>query len=317
MTGGIDVWDPDVAVIVERLRAAGAPSVRELGVDGVRASLESIVRPKGPEMASVVDARADGPHGEIPLRIYRPEDAPSSNSPALVWFHGGGMIMGSLHSFDRVARDVAHASGAVVVNVEYRLAPEHRYPVGNDDAYAAVCWTHDHAAELGLDVNRIGVGGDSAGGGLAASTSLRARNDQGPNICQQVMFYPGLERPTDRPSMKQFADSPFLTVDDVTWMKNMYLGDDPSVDDEYGTPALASDLSGLPPAIVVSGHGDPLRDGVEEYGHRLQEAGVPTAVIRYPGVGHGFAMQTATVARARMAMAEVGALVAARFAWSG
>ena len=186
--------------------------------------------------------------------------------------------------------------------------------LAHDEAYAALCWFHEQASVLGVDAGRIGVGGDSAGGGLAAATALRARNEDGPAIAQQVMFYPGLERRCDRPSMREFGDSPFLTAADIDWMKDLYLGDDPATDDEYGTPALASSLAGLPPAIIAVGHADPLRDGVEDYGNRLRDAGVPTAQLRYPGVGHGFAMQTATVARARAAMAEVGALVAARFA---
>ena len=308
------LWDADVAQIVERMKEVGARPLHELGVDGTRRSVESIVRPAGPDMGSTTDTGFDGPHGWVPVRIYRPRRAPLVGSPSLLWFHGGGMIMGSLDSFDRLARDVAAATGAVVVNVDYRLAPEHRYPVANDEAYSALCWLAAHATDFGLDAAQIGVGGDSAGGGLAAATTLRARNDDGPAIAQQVLFYPGLERRRDRPSMQEFGDSPFLTATDIDWMKSLYLGDDPSADDEYGTPALASSLAGLPQAVIAVGYADPLRDGVEEYGDRLRDAGVPTAQLRYPGVGHGFAMQTATVARARAAMAEVGALVAARFA---
>ncbi|TYQ10275.1 UNVERIFIED_ORG: acetyl esterase [Gordonia westfalica J30] len=307
-------WDADVAVIVERMIAAGAPASWERGVEKTREMLESIVRPPGPDMASVVDETADGPHGPIPLRIYRPHAAPTLDAPALVWYHGGGMIMGSLDSFDRLARDVADATGAVLINVDYRLAPEHRYPAGNDDAYAAFEWAHRRAADLGVDASRIGVGGDSAGGGLAASTALRGRNTGGPPIAMQVMFYPGLARRTDTASMREFGDSVFLTAEDIDWMKNMYLGKDPSLDDEYGTPAIAASLAGLPPAIIAIGHGDPLRDSVQRYGDRLRDAGVQVAQLHYPGVGHGFAMQTASVARARLAMAEVGALVATRFA---
>ena len=307
-------WDPDVAVIVDRMIAAGSPASWQRGVEKTREMLESIVRPSGPDMASVEDATADGPHGPIPLRIYRPHIAPAVGAPALVWYHGGGMIMGSLDSFDRLARDVAHATGAVLINVDYRLAPEHRYPAGNDDAYAALEWAHRRAGDLGLDASRIGVGGDSAGGGLAASTALRSRNTGGPRITQQVMFYPGVARRDDTASMRDFGDSVFLTAEDIDWMKNMYLGEDPSQDDEYGTPAIAASLAGLPPAIIAVGQGDPIRDSVEQYGDRLRDAGVQVAQLRYPGVGHGFAMQTASIARARLAMAEVGALVAARFA---
>lgn len=310
-TGG---WDPDVAQIVERLGAAASRPMRAVGVTATRAGLEKITRPAGPRMADVTDGVADGPHGAVGVRVYRPVTAPSKGAPALVWYHGGGMVMGTLDSFDRLARDVAEATGAVVINTDYRLAPEHTYPVGNDDAFAALRWAHAHADHLGVDTRRIGVGGDSAGGGLAAATALRSRDQDGPDIAQQVMFYPGLERRRARPSMIEFGGGPFLHAEDIDWMKNMYLGDDPARDDCYGIPALATDMTGLPPAIIAVGHRDPLRDGVEEYGRRLADAGVMTALLRYPGVGHGFAMQTANFARARLAMAEVGAMVAARFA---
>ncbi|AXK89210.1 acetyl esterase [Nocardia farcinica] len=306
-------WDPDVAVLVAAIESHRAGTLRDGGVAAARRSLESIVRPPGPAMASVRDASIEGPHGDIPVRVYRPHTAPESDASALVWFHGGGMIMGSLHSFDRLARDIADATGAVVVNVEYRLAPEHRYPVANDEAYAALCWLHENAAAWGVARSRIGVGGDSAGGSMAAATALRSRDEAGPGIAQQVLFYPGIERRTDRPSMREFGDSPFLTAADIDWMKSLYLGEDPATDDAYGVPALADSLAGLPPAIIAVGYADPLRDAVEAYGDRLRAAGVPTAQLRYPGMGHGFAMQTANVARARAAMAEVGALVAARF----
>ncbi len=309
-----DVYDPDVRKLVEAIRARGLGSLQDTGIEAARHSLESIVRPPGPEMHSVQTMDVTGPYGTVPVRIYRPRSVPDRHAPALVWFHGGGMIMGTLDSFDRLAREVAESTRAVVINVGYRLAPEHRYPVAHDEAWAALRWAHDHAYDLGLDPDRIGVGGDSAGGGLAAATALRARNENGPRIAQQVLVYPGLERRCDRPSMRRFGDSPFLRADDIDWMKSLYLGDDPDEDDEYGTPVLASDLSGLPPAVVICGYADPLRDGVEDYGRRLQEAGVSTAVIRYPGVGHGFFMQTHALARARAAMTEVGALVSARFA---
>ncbi len=308
------IWDPDVAVIVERMIAAGAPASWQRGVEASRAMLEAIRRPPGPAMAAVTDAVAEGPNGPVPLRLYRPRAAPDRGAPALVWYHGGGMIMGSLESFDRLARDMAEATGAVIVNVGYRLAPEHRYPAGNQDAYAAFEWVHARGAELGIDPLRLGVGGDSAGGGLAASTALRSRNTGGPPVAQQVMFYPGVARRDDSESMRRFGNSVFLTAEDVDWMKNMYLGEDPALDDEYGTPAIAKDLTGLPPAIIAVGQGDPIRDSVESYGDRLRAAGVQVAQLRYPGVGHGFAMQAASVARARLAIAEVGALVAARFA---
>jgi acetyl esterase len=223
------------------------------------------------------------------------------------------MIMGSLDSFDRLAREVAAATHAVVVNVDYRLAPEHRYPVANDEALEVVRWLHANYREWSVDPTRIGVGGDSAGGALATATALRVRDTGGPTLAQQVLVYPGVERRVNRPSMEEFGNSPFLNAGDIDWMKGLYLGDDPSSDDHYGVPAIASSLDDLPPAIVAYGANDPLRDGVEDYGRRLQDAGVMTAMLRYPGVGHGFMMQTANFARARQAMADIGALVAARF----
>lgn len=312
---GAHTWDPDIAEIVQRLAESGAGPLHRSGVEGTRALLEAIRRPPGPEMSSVRDTSFEGPHGEVDVRIYTPPAvADIAAAPSLLWFHGGGMIMGTLESFDRLARDVAAATGAVILNVDYRLAPEYLYPVAHDEAYAALCWAHESAELLGLDPHRIGVGGDSAGGGLAVATCLRTRDERGPSIAQQVLFYPGVERRMNRPSMREFGNSPFLDAEDIDWMKDLYLGPDPANDDHYGNPALALSLAGLPPTVIAVGHGDPLRDGIEEFGARLREDCVPTALLRYPGVGHGFAMQVASVDRARSAMAEVGALTAARFA---
>lgn len=304
-------WDDDVRAVLAARQAR--LTLQELGVERSRNMLEQAPRRHGPEMRSVRSTEFDGPHGSVPVRIYSPEGC-DSPAPALVWFHGGGMIMGSLESWDHLARALAVASGAVVVNVGYRLAPEHRYPVANDEAYAAVEWVAAQHDSLGVDPARIAVGGDSAGGSLAAAAALRARDDGGPALVQQVLVYPGIERRTARASMIEFGDSPFLCATDVDWMKSLYLGDDPAADDAYGVPALAADLSGLPAAIVVSARFDPLRDGVEEFGSRLRDAGVETALLRYPGVGHGFLVQIGSFARADAALAEIGALVRAKFA---
>jgi acetyl esterase len=224
------------------------------------------------------------------------------------------MIMGSVATFDSLARHLAAACGAVVLSVDYRLAPEHPYPVATDEAYAALLWASAQAAALGIDPARLAVAGDSAGGSLAAGAALRARDENGPPIAAQLLLYPGLERAVERPSLAELADAPMLTRDDIVWMKNLYLGEDPAADTAYGVPALAGDLSGLPPAIVVSAQADPLRDGVEDYGQRLREAGVLTALLRYPGVCHGFLSMTGRIARARAAMTDIGALTRA---WLG
>ena len=304
----IDLLDPDVAAMVRALRAAGRGPLHTLGVAGARALGAAGRQPPAPEMAEVTDTAFDGPHGPVPVRGYRPQGVATGAAPAIVYFHGGGMILGSVAMFDSLARHLAAACAAVVLSVEYRLAPEHPYPVATDEAYAAVEWATAQAGALGIDPARLAVAGDSAGGSLAAGVTLRARDESGPPIAAQLLLYPGLERDVDRPSVIELADAPMLTRDDITWMKNLYLGGDPAADTAYGVPALATDLSGLPPAIVVSAQADPLRDGVEDYGQRLRAAGVRTALLRYPGVCHGFLSQTGVIARAQAAMTDIGAL---------
>ncbi|WP_106400565.1 alpha/beta hydrolase [Actinocorallia populi] len=305
------LFDPDVAASLEAMKAAGIRPYRELGVEGSRNLMESAPQPPAPEMAEVRDLAFPGPHGAVPLRLYRP--GPGPGAPVIVYFHGGGMIMGSLDSFDGLARNLAASCDAVVVSVEYRLAPEHRRPVAGDEAYAAVRWVHDHAGELGVDASRIAVAGDSAGGSLAAGAALRIRDQGGPALVAQLLFYPGLERAVDRPSMVEFAEGPLLTRADVVWMKAQYLGPDPAADTPYDVPALAEDLSGLPDAVVVTAEADPIRDGIEDYGRRLREAGVQTALLRYPGVCHGFLSRGSRQRRAGIALAEIGALTRAKF----
>ncbi|MER5181592.1 alpha/beta hydrolase [Streptomyces sp. NPDC002896] len=306
------ILDADAAAIVEAMEKAGIPPLYQVGLQAARARAAAVLPSPTPEMTEVTDSSFEGPHGTVPVRVYRPTE--TANAPAIVYFHGGGMIMGTLDTFDGLARNLAASCEAVVISVDYRLAPEHPYPVANDEAYEALAWAHRSAHDLRIDPARIAVAGDSAGGTLAAAAALHARDESGPPILAQLLFYPGVEREVDRPSMAEFADGPVITRGDIVWMKNAYLGPDPSTDTAYGVPALTEDLSGLPDAIVVSAEADPIRDGVEEYGQRLRAAGVPTALLRYPGVCHGFLSQAASVGRARTAFAEIGALTRTKFA---
>ncbi|BCN67917.1 alpha/beta hydrolase fold domain-containing protein [Rhodococcus hoagii] len=303
--------DPDVAAYLGT-REDWVP-MHVAGVQAARTAFESVPQRPGPDMHRVEDRVVDGPHGPLRLRIYHPVDAP--DLPALVYFHGGGLVIGSIDSFDRLARLLAVASGAVVVSVDYRLAPEHPYPVATDEAYFATQWVAGNAAGLGIDGDRIAVAGDSAGATLAAGVTLQTRDEGGAPLAFQLHIYAGIDRDDTRPSVLEFADGPIITAGDFAWTKNLYLGDDPSRDHPYGVPSLSADLTGLPAAIVVTASHDPSRDGAEEYAHRLRDAGVQTAVLRYPGVAHGFLMHADLHARARLALAEIGGIMRAKFTY--
>ncbi|MEV5835412.1 alpha/beta hydrolase [Nocardia sp. NPDC052112] len=305
----IPLLDPDVA---ERIASLGhLEPMRKRGLSAVRTGLESMPLPGGlPEMVDISARTIPGPHGDIPLRIYRP--AFDQNAPVLVHLHGGGLVMGSNASFEPLARNLAGVTGATVVGVDYRLAPEYAPPVQFDESYAATAWVADHAVELGIDATRLAVVGDSAGGALAASVALAARDRGGPDILCQVLLYPGLDRDMGAASMVAMPDAPMLERDDIFFMHETADADAGEPQDPYRLPAYAADLSGLPQAIVVTGECDPIRDWGERYAQRLRDARVQTTLTRYPGVLHGFLMR-AESARARLAIAETGLLLRAKF----
>jgi acetyl esterase len=303
--------DPDAAARVASF--GDIPPMRHRGLAAVRKAIESAPLPDAmPEMAVITDAAIPGPAGPLAVRIYRPTD--DSAQPVLVYFHGGGLVMGSNHSFEPLARALASASGATVVAVDYRLAPESPPPAQFDDAYAATEWTSRNADGLGLDAGRVAVVGDSAGGSLAAAVALAARDRGGPGIFAQVLLYPGLDRDLTVPSITALADAPMLTRDDIDYLHSLADGDAGPPRDPYLVPAYAADLSGLPTAIVVTAGCDPIQDWGERYAARLRDAGVQTTTTRYPGMYHGFLMRSDATARGRLAIAEIGALLQAKFA---
>ncbi|WP_433634905.1 alpha/beta hydrolase [Nocardia sp. CA-120079] len=303
--------DPDVA---ERIARIGEiPPMRKRGLMAVREGLESMPLPDNlPQMADIEERAVPGPYGDIPLRIYRPR-TDDKRPPVLVHLHGGGLVMGSNASFEPLARNLAAATGATVVGVDYRLAPESAPPVQFDESYAATAWVCDRAEELRVDAERLAVVGDSAGGALAAGVALAARDRGGPDIFCQVLLYPGLDRDMAAPSVLAMADAPMLVVDDIHFMHTLADTRVGAPEDAYRLPAYAADLTGLPPAIVVTGECDPIRDWGERYAQRLRDARVQTTHTRYPGVLHGFLMRGES-ARAALAIAETGALLRAKFA---
>lgn len=301
--------DPDAAA---RVASFGEPiPMRIRGLAAVRVGLESAPLPDMPPMAEVLDLTAPGPAGSIPLRLYRPATEPVL--PVLVYLHGGGLVMGSNHSFEPLARELAHASGAAVVAVEYRLAPESPPPAQFDDAYAATEWVAAQANSLGLDERRLVLVGDSAGGSLAAAVALAARDHNGPRICAQVLLYPGLDRDMGAESITSMPDAPMLRHDDILYMHELVDRQAGAPHGPYQIPAYATDLAGLPPTIMVTGECDPIRDWGERYAHRLRDAGVQTMTTRYPGMYHGFLMRSDATARGRLAIAEIGAVLRAKF----
>jgi acetyl esterase len=238
------------------------------------------------EMAVVRDRTIPGPAGSIPVREYRPPAA-TAPLPVVVFFHGGGWVIGDLDSHDRLARRIAHDAGCVVVSVHYRRAPEDRYPASAEDAYAATSWVSEHAAELGADPDRLAVVGDSAGGNLAAVVPQMARDRGGPPIAFQLLVYPVIDHSFETDSYRDNGEGWMLTEKHMRWYWDQYLGPDGDGSDPYASP-LRGDLSGLPPAHVVTAELDPLRDEGDAYADALRAAGVDVTLQRADGLFHGF-----------------------------
>ncbi len=240
-----------------------------------------------PPIYHVEDSAISGETGEIPIRIYRPNE--DQELPLLMWFHGGGWVLGDLDTGEFKCRKLAHDVGCVVVSVDYRRAPETPFPGAIDDCFAATLWAASSADELGVDPSHIAVAGDSAGGNLAACVALRAR-DAGLNLVFQLLVYPVIEANFDRTSYSENAEGYLLTASAMKWFWDCYV---PNIADRNHpdvAPICASDLSGLPPALVMTAEFDPLRDEAEDYGQALKAAGVDTVTRRYIGMTHAFYM---------------------------
>lgn len=238
-------------------------------------------------MARTDDRLVDGPDGDIPIRVYTPAAAINATPGVFLWFHGGGWVLGDLDTADASCRALANRSGAVVVSVDYRRAPEHRSPAALEDCLTVLQWTVENAELLGIDASKVAVGGDSAGGHLAALVCQRVRDDFGPEVDFQLLVNPVLDLTLSHPSIEDNAEGYFLTKDTMEWFVGHYLGDqDPT--DPAVSPLRAVSLAELPPALILTAEFDPLRDEGEAYAARLEEAGVPTELIRYDGMIHQF-----------------------------
>jgi acetyl esterase len=304
--------DPQIRAILEQAEDAGGPPLESLSpAEARQAAIDGLAAYRGDpeEVESVEDRAIPGPDGEIRIRIYTP--CGPSPHPALTYFHGGGWVVCDLDTHDVICRAIARRAQAVVVSVDYRLAPEHKFPAAVVDCYTATCWVHGNAASLGVDPRRLAVGGDSAGGNLAAVVSLRSRDEAGPPIALQAMVYPVTDLSSfETESYREFADGYYLTRSEMAWFRDHYLGRPEDARCVHASPLLATDLRGLPPALIITAECDPLRDEAEAYARRLEEAGVRVRCTRYKGMVHPFFSLLGAVSQAHEAVAELAAAVA-------
>src|SRR5438874_2203702 len=304
MLGGVPL-DPQVAAMRERRMAAATPQLSPLTLAAPRAADLADIRAAagtGEPVHSVTEHQIPGP---LTLRIYRPEgDRPQ---PALVYFFGGGWTLGAIDTADAIARSLANAVPCTVVVPGYRLAPEHRFPAAVEDCHAATRWVAEHAAQIGVDPSRLAVGGDSAGGNLAAAVTLLCRDGGGPALAAQLLVYPNTLHGADTPSMRDKADPLLFNHHSVDWYWTHYLADPADGADPLASPLRAPDLSGLPPALVITAEYDPLRDEGEAYARRLAESGIDVELTCYPGMVHGFFTMTGAVDAARTAVEQAAA----------
>ncbi|MCF7547780.1 alpha/beta hydrolase [Pseudonocardia sp. WMMC193] len=290
--------DPQIQALLAQLAEQGAKAPESMTVAENRAMIAEFAALAGPpvELPTVQDVSA----GDVPVRIYTPPGSDTQGPlPVLVYYHGGGWVIGDLDSHDGLCRSIAARSGALVVAVDYRLAPEHRFPAAVDDSFAALTWVAEKIGDYGGDPTRLAVGGDSAGGNLSAVVAQLAKQRGGPVLRFQLLVYPAVDRFDDSPSMTENALGPLLSRAWIEWFLGCYLSSPDEGLDPRVSPALTEDLSGLPPALVITAEFDPLRDQGAAYAGRLRRAGVDATLLPVDGMIHGFLQMGGVVDRAR------------------
>ena len=291
--------DPQVQALLDGLADLDAPPIWEQSPDEARVAGAVLGQLSVPEeVGSVEDRTIPGPDGELALRIYRPEPGDGGPVPVMVWFHGGGFVIGSLDTSDGMCRALCRRSGVALVSVDYRLAPEHPFPAGPDDCLAAFDWVRDHAADLGFDGDRVAVGGDSAGANLATVTALARRG----KVAFQLLVYPVTDLTMTSESHQANGTGYLLTGETMQWFEQHYTTGAVEKHDPRVSPLFEDDLAGSAPAFVMTAEFDPLRDEGEAYGKRLVDAGVPVQIKRYDGMIHAFLQMSAVVDAAGAAL---------------
>ena len=307
--------DPQIVNVMEQVAALGFPAAHTVSPQEARANAKLRARAPGPDVANVADQTIPSPDGDVPVRIYTPEgDGPF---PILAWFHGGAWVVGDLESADGVARSLCVGGQCLVVSVDYRLAPETKFPGPADDCWAAMTWAVENASSLNGDASRLAVGGDSAGGNLAAAMSLMAADRGGPAIALQVLIYPVTDVDFNTVSYDVNGEGYSLTKTTMQWYWDHYLSGLEDASNPYAALLQAKSLAGQPPALVITAEYDPLRDEGEAYAKRLQDAGVAATATRYDGVIHGFFTMGAVVDKGQQAVDEASAAIRNAFARSG
>jgi acetyl esterase len=301
--------DPIAKRLLELAAAAGGTPLHLQTPDEARAAMlvQTASLGAAERVAKAEDLTAKCPHRDIPIRVYTPEGR--DPFAGLVYFHGGGWVIGSIETHDGLCRSIANAAGCVVVSVEYRLAPEHPYPAAVHDAYAATCWAVQNAESLNVDPKRIAVGGDSAGGNLAAVTSLVARDRNGPKLALQILLYPITDSDLNTSSYRDFAEGHLLTRDGMAWFFQHYVSDEALRRQPYVSPLRAESHRGLAPALLITAECDPLCDEGNAYARRLKAAGVPVKWRCYPGMIHGFIRRHKLLPAGRQALEEIAAAI--------
>jgi acetyl esterase len=297
--------DPQCKAFLDQLAAMGGRPMHEMTPAEARglALPPDLAGPERP-VHSVVNRTVPGPAGQIPVRVYTP--TAGRKLPGLIYFRGGGFILGTLESSDRVCRDLSHLSGRVVVSVDYRLAPEHPFPAAVDDAYAATKYVLEHAGEFGIDDGQVAIGGESAGANLATVTALKLRQSGAPPLTFQLLVYPLVDLHDESPSMREFADGHFITSDLLAYFADHYFGTTQDRRHEDASP-LNADLRGLPPTFVLTAECDPLRDQGEAYARKLADAGVRVTHKRYEGMIHPFFSLAGIIDGGKTAIADAAA----------
>lgn len=309
--------DPQIEFVLDLVKKANAPEFWQLTPDQARE--QYLLRTDKLKVREPIhrseDRRIPGPAGPIPIRIYRSREPRAGEKlPILVWYHGGGFVIGNLDTHDSACRLLANQADCLVVSVDYRLAPEHKFPAAVEDCEAALKWIVQHAPELHGDAGRIAVGGDSAGANLATVVALLARDAGHPKLAFQLLLYPCVAPEPETPSQHKFAEGYVLTRKTITWFFKQYLRSRKDENDFRFAPLIADDLSGLPPALVLVAGYDPLRDEGVDYAKRLIEAGNRVRLSNYEGMVHGFYLMGGAVDAARTAVAESAEMLKAAFA---